>query len=214
MVGTNRTYDLLWDRDVAPSPSPDAKRIHQQRGDSGVLVPVARWETCMDNFSVQLQSWQVFYATVGAASATLSGLLFVSLSLNRERLKDATSSGPLATARRSFANFLYVLMLSLAFLVPHPAPIGLAVALVVLGLSRAIGLVHEVARWRGQLGRSGRPGELLRDVALPVVASVGLVAVGIAVATGQTIALFGLVLVVAGLLVSATWNAWMLLVQE
>jgi len=168
----------------------------------------------MDNFGVQLASWQVFYATVGAASATLSGLLFVSLSLNRERLTDDRASGPLATARRSFANFLYLLMLSLVFIVPHPAPIGLSVALVVLGLSRGIGLVHEVARGRGQLGRGGRPGELLRDVALPVVASFGLVGVGVAVYTGQTIALFGLVLVVAGLLGSATWNAWVLLIQQ
>ncbi len=168
----------------------------------------------MDSFSAQLASWQTFYSTVGAASATLSGLLFVSLSLNRERLKKDTASGPLATARRSFANFLYVLMLSLVFIVPHPASVGLAVALVVLGLSRVVGLLHEVVRWRGQLGRGERPGEFLRDVGLPVVASVGLLVVGIAVALGQTIALFGLVLVVAGLLVSATWNAWVLLVEE
>ena len=64
-------------------------------------------------------------------------------------------------------NFLYVLVLSLVLIVPHPAPIGLAVAMIVLGLSRVVGLIHEVARWRGQFGRSGGRGELLRDVALP-----------------------------------------------
>jgi hypothetical protein len=168
----------------------------------------------MNTFVAQLQSWQVFYATVAAASATLTGLLFVSLSLNRERLRDDTANGPLATARRSFVNFLYVLMLSLVLIVPHPAPIGLAVAMIVLGLSRVVGLIHEMARWPGQFGRSGGRGELLRDVALPIVTVVGLVAVGIAVAMGRTIALFLLVMVVAGLLASATGNAWMLLVQE
>jgi hypothetical protein len=168
----------------------------------------------MDTFVTQLESWQVFYATVAAASATLTGLLFVSLSLNRERLKDDSPDGALATARRSFGNFLYVLMPSLVFIVPHPAPIGLAIAMLVLGLSRAIGLVHEMARWRAQLGRGGRPGEFLRDVVLPIMASVGLVAVGIAVAMGRTVALFLLVIVVAGLLISASWNAWILLVQE
>jgi hypothetical protein len=168
----------------------------------------------MESFVAQLQSWQVFYSTVAAASATLTGLLFVSLSLNRERLRDDTASGSLATARRSFGNFLYVLMLSLVFIVPHPAPLGLTVALIVLGLARGVGLVHEVARWRGQLGRGGRPGELLRDVVLPVLASAGLVGVGIAVAMGRTVALFALVIVVAGLLVSASWNAWVLLVEE
>lgn len=168
----------------------------------------------MESFVAQLQSWQVFYSTVAAASATLTGLLFVSLSLSRERLRDNTASGALATARRSFGNFLYVLMLSLVFIVPHPGPLGLTVALLVLGMARGVGLIHEVARWRGQLGRGGRRGELLRDVVLPVLASVGLVAVGIAVAMGQTIALFALVIVVAGLLVSASWNAWVLLVEE
>jgi hypothetical protein len=63
------------------------------------------------------------------------------------------------------------------------------------------------------LGRNGRPGEFLRDVVLPIVASVGLVGVGIAVFLGQEIALFGLVIVVAGLLISASWNAWVLLVE-
>lgn len=34
----------------------------------------------MNDFLNSLQSWQIFYATVAAASATLTGLLFVSLS--------------------------------------------------------------------------------------------------------------------------------------
>ncbi len=44
----------------------------------------------MEKFQASIQSWQVFYATVAAASATLTGLLFVSLSLNCERLKGRT----------------------------------------------------------------------------------------------------------------------------
>lgn len=41
----------------------------------------------MNSFHQILQSWGLFYANVAATSAILSGLLFVSLSLHRDRLK-------------------------------------------------------------------------------------------------------------------------------
>src|SRR5512136_3126671 len=97
----------------------------------------------MDNFHQSLQAWQVFYATVAAASATLTGLLFVSLSLNRDRLKGARAHITLGTARRTFGDFLYVLMIALVFIIPHQVPYSLAVALLALGLSRGAGLTRE-----------------------------------------------------------------------
>src|SRR5512136_127715 len=100
----------------------------------------------MDAFHQSLQAWQVFYATVAAASATLTGLLFVSLSLNRERLKGVRAQVTLATARRTFGDFLYVLMIALVFIIPHQVPYSLAIALLALGLSRGIGWMREVVR--------------------------------------------------------------------
>jgi len=41
----------------------------------------------MDQFTRQLESWQLFYSTVALASVTLAGLLFVSLSLHQEAAK-------------------------------------------------------------------------------------------------------------------------------
>jgi hypothetical protein len=40
----------------------------------------------MDSFSLRLQEWQPFYATAGTACATLTGLLFASLSLDVDTL--------------------------------------------------------------------------------------------------------------------------------
>ncbi len=88
----------------------------------------------MSEFSSSLLSWQLFFATVAAASATLTGLLFVSLSLNRERLTGQRAHLVLTSARRTFSDFLHVLMISVVFLVPHKIPLSLTVALLVFGI--------------------------------------------------------------------------------
>jgi len=167
----------------------------------------------MDDFQKTLQAWQMFYATVATASATLSGLLFVSLSLHRDNLKGTRGQVILATARRTFSNFLYVLMIALVFLVPHQAPFGLTIALLVLGLSRGAGLIREARLYlkphRGRVAAY----LILREVALPSLAAIGLIAVGIAVAFGNSEAIFVLVGVIAALLIIACWNAWLLLVE-
>ncbi|MBI4928978.1 MAG: hypothetical protein HY835_14520 [Anaerolineae bacterium] len=50
-------------------------------------------------------------------------------------------------------------------------------------------------------------------VSLPLLASLGLMAVSIAIWFGNMTAIFGLVVVVAALLASASWNAWLILVD-
>jgi hypothetical protein len=168
----------------------------------------------MNQFLASIQSWQVFYATVAAATATLTGLLFVSLSLNRDRLKGQRAQSVIALARRTFGDFLYVLMIALVFIVPHLVPYSLTIALLALGLARGSGLIREASRHRK--GRRGRLGFwlTLRDIGLPLVASLGLMLVGIFVLFGQTNTMYLLVLVIAALLVTACWNAWLLLMEE
>ncbi len=168
----------------------------------------------MDAFHQSLQAWQVFYATVAAASATLTGLLFVSLSLNRERLKGARAHIILGTARRTFGDFLYVLMIALVFIIPHQVPYSLAIALLVLGCSRGIGLVRGAIRPKTAPARRAGARGSLRDIGFPLLASLGLIAVAIAILFGQMDALYWLVIVIAALLVTACWNAWELLIQE
>lgn len=168
----------------------------------------------MDQFLADLQSWQVFYATVAAASATLTGLLFVSLSLNRDRLKGEKAQPVLDMARGTFGNFLYVLMIALVFLVPHQLPLSLTIALLVLGISRGLGLLLEVIR----TGRNPLPRRdshtLIREVGLPAIACLGLILVAVAVGYGKTELMYGLVFVIAALLGNACWNAWLLLMEE
>jgi VanZ family protein len=166
----------------------------------------------VDAFLEDLPSWQLFYATVGTAAATLTGLLFVSLSLNRERLKGKSAEKTKGIARQTFGDFLYVLMISLVFIVPHQIPFSLTIALLVLGFSRGIGFLREAGKIMGNASADKQV--IVKEIGLPLTASLGLIIVAIAVGFGLTNAIYGLVIVVAALLISACWNAWLLLMEE
>jgi hypothetical protein len=168
----------------------------------------------LENFSQALRDWEVFYSTVSLASVTLAGLLFVSLSLRQDRMKGQSESAIIRLARGSFSDFLYVLMLGLVFLVPHQAPIGLAVALFVLGASRGVGLTRQVIVSLRAASGEFTLRHALREIALPALASLGLLVVGVEVLRNDMVAVYGLVMVVAALLASASWNAWLILVAE
>ncbi len=168
----------------------------------------------MDAFREGLREWQSFYATVALASVTLAGLLFVSLSLHPAQTNVHGESQLWRRARSSFGDFLYVLMLGLVFLVPHRAPIGLAIALFALGLSRGYGLVRQALRSMGPKPHGPRVAQSLREIALPGLASLVLVVVAGEVELGNLVAVYGLVIVVAALLASASWSAWLILVEK
>jgi hypothetical protein len=169
----------------------------------------------MELFTQSLLKWQLFFSSVATASATLTGLLFVSLSLNRDKLKDAGAHPTLSIARNTFGDFLYVLMIALVFLVPHPIPVGLTIALLALGISSGSGLVIRELRQQHHAPRESLAALLiLRRIGLPSVASIGLIGVAVAVAFGNYESIFALVVVIAALLITACWNAWLLLLQE
>jgi hypothetical protein len=168
----------------------------------------------MELFHLALQSWQFFFASVATASATLTGLLFVSLSLNRERLQGEKAHLTLSIARNTFGNFLYVLMIALVFLVPHRLPFSLTVALVVLGIASGLGLIIRESRQFVSLPKNTIDVRwILRQIGLPAIATLGLIWVAVEIGLNHYDAIYGLVGVIAALLVTACWNAWLLLVE-
>jgi hypothetical protein len=169
----------------------------------------------MELFNQSLQNWQFFFSTVAAASATLTGLLFVSLSLNRNRLKDENAQVTISIARNTFGDFLLVLIIALVFLVPHPVPLSLVVALLTIGIATTVGMiVREVRLYFTAPVQRLDTRLIVRRIGLPSLASLGLIIVAIEVAQGNYLAIFGLVGVIAALLITACWNAWLLLLEE
>jgi hypothetical protein len=168
----------------------------------------------MDEFAQALSGWQLFYATVATSAATLTGLLFVALSINLEKLRGTDGARRLRVSQRSFGDFLYVLMIGLVFLVPNQIPAGFSLALLVLAASRAAGMVRQAIKGNRGVQRAQSASQAIREYALPIIASLGLAVVAVAALVGRFEALYGLVGVIAALLATASWNAWILLVQE
>jgi hypothetical protein len=167
----------------------------------------------MDAFTQRLQEWQLFYATLAAACATLTGLLFVSLSMIIDVISSEAHAELMRTARQAFANFLFVLSIALLLLVPRQVPVGLGVGLLVLGgfaLFTVAKLLREALRAKD---RPGSGGDTVREFALPVLAYFGLIAAAIAIMFEIAEAPLLLFFVDIALLVSASRNAWMLLMN-
>lgn len=166
------------------------------------------------DFDATLIQWQPFFTTVAAVSATLVGLLFVSLSLNRERISAESNRELMRLARRSFSDFLLVLMLALFFLIPHQGRIALPLELSAMGVFRI--------RWMTtQIIHAIKPGHkstkmaMVREYLLPVLSVIGIFGAAIGIYFHGVIAVYEFVVpVIAVMLTRASWNAWLLLLIE
>ncbi len=167
----------------------------------------------MDPFSARIQEWQMFYATLATATATLVGLLFVSLSINIDLINQPQNAHLLIRARQAFASFLYILTISLNFLIPHSVTTSLGPLLLILSVLGIFGLARRMREVLREPDRSGRLSKFLQEYWLLVVAYAGMFLVAIGVSLGNTGSLYWLVGVWMVLLVSASRDCWTLLVQ-
>ena len=69
-----------------------------------------------------MQDWSQFYATVGAASAALIGLLFVAVSINASAALGPDQDVSQRLTEQAFQNFLAVMFVSLLALFPQISP--------------------------------------------------------------------------------------------
>jgi len=166
------------------------------------------------HFDERLLQWQPFFTTVATVAATLVGLLFVSLSLNREKIASAPDQMLLRLARRSFSDFLLVLLIALFFLIPYQGNTALAVELFGLGILRIRWLFLQLS---SQTKREHKPTlpTLVREYMLPALAVIGILIAGAGIYRQELAAIYWFVVpVLAILLLRASWNAWLLLVLE
>ncbi|MBP7734503.1 MAG: hypothetical protein KA369_00890 [Spirochaetes bacterium] len=164
----------------------------------------------MTDFSRQVGQWQVFYATIMGCAATLLGLLFVSVSLNRSIIRHRDNAHLMFYSRQTFGLFLSIISVSLTFLIPDQSTAGIGIPLTCIGAS---GLY---AAARGLISR------LLMKEYMPALRRYGLPAIAFsAIIFASLHVLFfldaqSLSLVMAGmimLLVSATRSSWFFLMD-
>jgi len=82
-----------------------------------------------------MSSWFTFYAVIGAAAATLMGLLFVAMSMNAAVALAKGPEGSRRLAEQAFENYLAVLMVALLSLYPDmSSPVFGKVTLMVIAV--------------------------------------------------------------------------------
>jgi hypothetical protein len=141
-------------------------------------------------------------------------LLFVSLSLNRERITARENLLLLRLAQRSFGDFLFALFIGLMFLIPNYKPYGLAISLFILSAFRGQWLVRSICRPTKAPGEKLAGLRAFREYLFQTISFLCLSLAGFEIWRGELIAIYLLVPVVALLIYNATLNAWQLLIIE
>jgi hypothetical protein len=170
-----------------------------------------------------LESWHDLAVMVGGASAALTGLLFVGVSLNRDVIGRHPSL--LATAAQTLTLFTVPLVVSVFVLVPDQASWALGTELVATAVATAVLLlVNDRRKTREVPHRHQRPPELqhresdawrMVDRRTPnITTSVLLLVAGTSVLVGAGGGLLWLVPAVLAALVGGVVNAWTFLVAQ
>jgi hypothetical protein len=153
--------------------------------------------------------WHDFATMIGGASGALTGLLFVAVSLNANRI--AGHAGLRASAAQTLILFITPLLIAATLLVPHQADWVLGAELIVTGL--LAGLILSV-NYHVKLGLADDERTLISifNRPAPYVITMALVtASGIIVAAGHDAGLYLLFPASIVAFVSGMLNAWLFL---
>jgi len=103
-----------------------------------------------DPWLLQLVAWHNFYLLLGTAAATLTGLMFVVVSLGPQLIAAHTATGVRAFATPTVVYFATVLLVAALMIVPAvPAPLlGALLALGSLGGLYYLGRAGAHTQWR------------------------------------------------------------------
>jgi len=160
-----------------------------------------------------IEDWGNFGAVAGSANGALVGLLFVAISLNRDRI--AGHPGLRAGALQTLMVFMLPLIIALLLLTPHQPVWVLGIELIILGVTHGLGLAA-VGRAKRQTGeRPHLRAARLVDIITPNVFTTALVlAAGASVLAGHASGLYLLVPTVVFSLVGGIANAWIFLILD
>jgi hypothetical protein len=158
----------------------------------------------------RVDAWQPLYATVASATAALTGLLFVALSLNLRTIIRVPAHR--ARASEALGGMLSLLVLSIIMLIPGQERHFIAFELFAGGLFLLIIGVRLQSQTIGHLLVAKRTRWALRVVVLNLGALFGMFA-GISLFLGRFGGLYWLVPTVILYIVWSINNAWLLVVQ-
>jgi hypothetical protein len=158
-----------------------------------------------------LEPWHDFFTAVAGLSGTLLGLLFVAVTLNPTFMSDDGPAGMRVWSGVTFHNFLVLVILGIAGLVPSDAGTTFVITLLIIGVQGIIRVVTDMRRVRADPDPDwGGRHALIRFVS-PAVAYVACLITAYGVWIGDPSYLSWLVAVVFCLTISAAASCWDLL---
>ena len=156
-----------------------------------------------------MNEWQSAYSTMAEVAATLSGLLFVSLSMKLNAATGEHRGLMVLVAKRSFFDFLAVLGIALLLLIPGGSLVFVGWTALLIATARVV--------WHVQHWRSYRSAEAVKtsliDYFVPMVATLMLGSAGVALLISSTLSPKLVYAAAIALLYGACQNAWRFLIQ-
>ncbi len=170
----------------------------------------------MENtFAQAVAKWQNFYILAGGAAATLTGLLFIAVSLHIDLFSDSVDSRVRELAEGTLLNFVSVLVISLVMTSADASPSGIGIPLLAVAIFQSFRSVEtSIKRYREM--RKHAPGRFQLRFLLwqvPFASSALLIYVSLTLLSGDISKLYWLVWGVIPILLVATNNAWNMLVR-
>jgi hypothetical protein len=158
-----------------------------------------------------LAGWHDFYLTVGAAAATLAGLLFVGISLHVKIV--AVYPDARRLARVTLSGFFTIIVIALLALVPDQTTATLGLELIVVALAALVAIAPAAVEAIWSEKRRALPRRVVVNrFGLGTLTAVGLALVGVLLAGGEPRGMGWLVAAVIILLTVCVRNTWDLLV--
>ena len=157
-------------------------------------------------YAYQIESWTVFLSVAAGVAATLTGLIFVAVSINLSRILEVPRIAN--RAAESILLMFGALLISMCALVPGLSSLVLGVEVALTGLM--LWMLVTLLQYGAFAREFPRP---LISIALAQVATILFCFAGISMATGT---LGGLYWLAPGIILSMTAgvsNAWVLLVE-
>jgi hypothetical protein len=164
-----------------------------------------------ESWTLQLETWHEFYLLIGTAGVTLTGLLFVVVSLGPRMVAKHQSTGVRAFISPNAVYFTTTLVVSAVLLIPGLSAIAIG-ALLCLGSFASLGyLAYTKAhqQWR----HNKLPFlDWVWFVGLPITSYVLLLLAGVAFLLQAALSMHGVAAALILLLVIGIRNAWDLVI--